>query len=113
MKKRAEMMLDWLFAGLAANTLNGLLRGANSRADGISVAERWYGYASLFAWLNFNAWPPRKNFGAFAYQYAYLAANYEVPEVIYRIAIYSGNDPVMSNGACQVTSTAFPKPTIV
>jgi len=33
MKKRGEMMLDWLFAGLAANTLNGLLRGANSRAD--------------------------------------------------------------------------------
>ncbi|RKX34834.1 MAG: hypothetical protein DRP71_05860, partial [Verrucomicrobia bacterium] len=87
MKKRGEMMLDWLFAGLAANTLNGVLRGANSRADDISVAERWYGYASLFAWLNFNACPPRRHFGAFGYEYAYLAANYEVPEVIYRIAL--------------------------
>ncbi len=88
MRQRARMMLDWLFADLAVNILDGMLRGPNSRTDDAAVVERWNtSNSSQFAWLNFNACPPRQNFGAFGYSYAYVAANYEVPEIIYRIAM--------------------------
>lgn len=88
MQLRARMILDWLFADLAANTLDGMLRGPNSRTDDTALVERWNtANSSQFAWLNFNACSPRQNFGAFGYNYAYIAANYEVPEVIYRIAM--------------------------
>ena len=88
LKKRGTMMLDWIFADLALNTLNGMLRGPISRTDDTAIVERWNtATSSQFAWLNFNACPPRQNFGAFGYDYAYLAANYEVPEIIYRIAM--------------------------
>ncbi len=88
LQQRARMILDWLFADLAVNTLDGMLRGPNSRTDDVAVVERWNtSNSSQFAWLNFNACSPRQNFGAFGYDYAYVAANYEVPEVIYRIAM--------------------------
>jgi len=78
------MTLAWLFAGLAANTLNGVLRGPNSRTDDNSVVERWNSLSSFFSWLNFgNCPPPRFSWGNY---YAIVARNYEVPEVIYRIA---------------------------
>jgi hypothetical protein len=52
------MMLDWLFAELADNTLQGVLRGPNSRTDEGSVIERWNGMASYFSWLLFGNTPP-------------------------------------------------------
>lgn len=91
MKKRGAMMLDWIFADLAVNSLDGMLRGPNSRTDDTAIMERWNTANSTFyTWLNFNACPPKPNFGAFGYEYAYLAANYEVPEIIYRIAMDRG-----------------------
>ncbi len=85
MRIRGKMTLDWLFAGLAANTLNGVLRGPNSRTDDNSVIERWNSLSSFFSWLNFGNCPPTKGFSWGNY-YAIVAANYELPEVIYRIA---------------------------
>ncbi|MCZ6674459.1 MAG: hypothetical protein O7C75_16135 [Verrucomicrobia bacterium] len=85
MRLRGKMTLDWLIAGLAANTLNGVLRGPNSRTDDRSVVERWNSLASFFSWLNFGNCPPTKGFNWGNY-YAIVAANYDVPEVIYRIA---------------------------
>ena len=85
MRQRGKMTLDWLFAGLAANTLNGVLRGPNARTDDSSVIERWNSLSSVFSWLNFGNCPPQKGF-SFGNYYAIAASNYELPEVIYRIA---------------------------
>lgn len=85
MRIRGKMVLDWLYAGLAVNTLNGVLRGPNARTDDNSVVERWNGLSSFFSWLNFGNCPPTKGFSWGNY-YAIVADNYEVPEVIYRIA---------------------------
>jgi len=86
MRLRGKMTLDWLFAGLAANTLNGVLRGANSRVGDGDVVERWNCLSSVFSWLNFGNCPPSKGF-SFGNYYALAASNYELPEVIYRIGI--------------------------
>ena len=86
MRLRGKMVLDWLYAGLAANTINGVLRGPNSRTDDSSVVERWNSLASFFSWINFGNTPPQRGFSWGNY-YAIVAANYEVPEVIYRIAM--------------------------
>ncbi len=86
MRIRGKMVLDWLYAGLAANTINGVLRGPNSRTDDSSVVERWNSLASFFSWINFGNTPPQKGFSWGNY-YAIVAKNYEVPEVIYRIAM--------------------------
>jgi hypothetical protein len=86
MRLRGKMVLDWLYAGLAANTLNGVLRGPNSRTDDSSVVERWNSLTSVFSWLNFGNTPPQRGFSWGNY-YSIVAANYEVPEVIYRIAM--------------------------
>jgi len=86
MRQRGRMMLDWLFAELAANTLNGVLRGPNSRTDEGSVIERWNAMASYFSWLLFGNTPPTAGYSGWGLYFAPLAKNYEVPEVIYRIA---------------------------
>ena len=85
MQMLGKMTLDWLFAGLAANTLNGVLRGPNSRTDDSSVIERWNSLTSFFSWINFGNCPPTKGFSWGNY-YGVVAENYEMPEVIYRIA---------------------------
>jgi len=92
MKKRGAMMLDWLFAELAANTLNGVLRGPNARTDEGSAIERWQAMASYFSWLLFGNTPPTAGYGGWGLYFAPLAANYEVPEVIYRIATDRAGD---------------------
>ncbi len=85
MRLRGKMALDWIFAGLAANTINGVLRGPNARVGDNSVVERWNCLASVFSWLNFGNCPPQKGY-SFGNYYALAASNYELPEVIYRIA---------------------------
>ena len=86
MKKRGTMMLDWIFAELATVTLDGVLRGPNSRTDDTSVTERWNALASSFSWMIFGNTPPTRNYGGFGTYFAMLGEHYEVPEVIYRIA---------------------------
>jgi hypothetical protein len=92
MRQRGRMMLDWLFAELAANTLNGVLRGPNSRTDEGSVIERWNAMASYFSWLLFGNTPPTAGYSGWGLYFAPLAKNYEVPEVIYRIATDRAGD---------------------
>jgi len=79
-------MLDWLFAELAANTLQGVLRGPNARTDEGSVVERWNAMASYFSWLLFGHTPPTAGYSGWGLYFAPVAKNYAVPEVIYRIA---------------------------
>lgn len=86
MKQRGKMMLDWLFAELANVTLEGVLRGPNSRIGDTPVAERWKTSASALAWTLFGNTPAQAAHGGWPVYFATMAANYHVPEVIYRIA---------------------------
>jgi hypothetical protein len=86
MKIRGHMKLDWLLADLAENTINGVLRGPNARTDDTSVIQRWLALSSYFSWQCFGNTPPPPSYGGFGVWFAIAAANYEVPEVIYRVA---------------------------
>jgi len=99
MKQRGHLMLDWLFAELANNTLNGVLRGPNSRTDEGSVIERWNSLSSYFSWLLFGNTPPTKGYGGWGIYFATVAENYHVPEVIYRLATDRGEDYVQRDRA--------------
>jgi hypothetical protein len=98
-KQRGRMMLDWLFAELAANTLNGVLRGPNSRTDEGSVIERWNSLASYFSWLLFGNTPPTAGYGGWGLYFAPVAKNYVLPEVIYRIATDNTTDDLQKDRA--------------
>ena len=86
MRIRGHMKLDWLLADLAENTLNGVLRGPNARTDDTSVIQRWQALASYFSWQCFGNTPPPANYGGFGIYFAVAASNYELPEVIHRLA---------------------------
>lgn len=86
MKIRGHMKLDWLLADLAENTLNGVLRGPNARTDDTSVLQRWLALSSYFSWQCFGNTPPPPSYGGFGVWFAVAAANYEVPEVVFRLA---------------------------
>lgn len=87
MKIRGRMKLDWLLADLAENTLDGVLRGPNARTDDTSVIQRWLALSSYFSWQCFGNTPPPPSYGGFGIWFAVVAANYEVPEVVHRIAV--------------------------
>lgn len=99
MKVRGRLMLDWLFAELAASTLNGVLRGPNSRVDEGSVIERWQAMATYFSWLLFGNVPPTAGYSGWGLYFAPVAQNYELPEVIYRIATDRLGDTVQRDRA--------------
>jgi len=87
MKKRGQMKLDWLLADLAAQTIDGVLRGPNARTDDTSVVQRWLALSSYFSWQCFGNTPPPPAFGGFGIWFAIAAEHYEVPEVIRRVAV--------------------------
>ena len=94
MKKRGQMMLEWIYSDFAANTLQGVIHGPNARADDISIVEPWNCMASNFAWLLFGNTPPTRGYSGWGVLYASIAQDYELPEVIYKIA-RSKQDPLL------------------
>lgn len=92
MRIRGHMKLDWIFADLAENSLDGMLRGPNARTDDTSVIQRWFALATYFNWQCFGNTAPPPGYGGFGIYFAVAAANYEVPEVIHRIATDRGHD---------------------
>jgi hypothetical protein len=54
MKKRAEMMLEYLMADYAAETLDGIYVGAHSRVYDRQVVEKWNNPSSDFGWALFG-----------------------------------------------------------
>lgn len=86
MRQRGRMMLDYIIADFAVDTLNGIYVGAHARTDDRQVLEKWNGLSSFFAWLFFGNCPPPAAYGGWGPYFAVVAQNYEVPEVIYRIA---------------------------
>ncbi len=99
MRQRSRMMLDWIFAELATVSLEGILRGPNSRIVDASVVGRWKTTASGLSWLLFETTPPQVNYGSWSTYFMVLAQNYEVPEVIYRIAIDRRGDILQKDRA--------------
>ena len=59
MRTRAEMMLDYLLADFAADSLNGLYTGAFSRIYPLPTLERWRNGSTTLAWLLFGNVPFR------------------------------------------------------
>jgi hypothetical protein len=97
MRQRGQMMLDWLFADYFANSLHGVLRGANARTDDNSLIERWNGLSSFFGWLMLGNTPPTADFGGWGNYFAHIAKNYELPEVIYQIGVDRSKDFLQEN----------------
>ena len=87
MSKRGHIMLDWLFAELAETSLQGVLRGPSARTDEGSVIERWNGMVSHFSWLLFGQTPPPAAYAIWGVYFSFAGTAYELPEVIYRIAV--------------------------
>ena len=92
MRQRGHMMLDWLFADQFANSLDGVLHGANARTDDVGVIERWNCLSSYFSWLLLGNTPPPAGYGGWGIYFAAAAKNYELPEVIYRIGVDRDQD---------------------
>ncbi len=89
MKQRGKMMLDWLMADFAVDTLNGLPIGAHARTDDTTVLENWVSFATFFSWVFFHNTPQPPSYGSgwsVFFAAAGLNSDYELPEVIYRIA---------------------------
>jgi hypothetical protein len=89
MKQRGHMMLDYLMADFAADTLDGVPIGAHARTDDTTVLEHWSSFATFFSWVFFHNTPPPTNYGAgwaVFFAAAGSVSDYELPETIYRIA---------------------------
>jgi hypothetical protein len=92
MRVRGHMMLEWIFADLAENSLHGVPTGAHARTTDETVIEPWNCLASYFSWLLFGNTPPPAGFGGWGIYFAPVAETYEVPEVLYRIAVDRDRD---------------------
>lgn len=84
MKKRAQMMLDYLIADYAPENLDGLYVGAHSRIYEQQLVERWNGVSSDFGWLWFGVGRPLPLPDNYALYYS-VASGYEPPEILQRI----------------------------
>jgi hypothetical protein len=85
MRQRGRMMLDYIFADYAVETLNGMYVGAHARTDDTTLLEKWNGLSSFFGWLLLGNCPPTVAYGGWGIYFVAAAKNYELPEVIYRI----------------------------
>jgi hypothetical protein len=85
MRLRGRMMLDWVMADFAVETLHGIYVGSHARTDDTTVLEKWNGLSSFFGWLMLGNCPPTASYGGWGIYFAVVAENYELPEVIYRI----------------------------
>jgi hypothetical protein len=87
MRQRGRMMLDYLLADFAVETLQGTYVGAHARTDDTTVLEKWNSLSSYFAWQLFGNCPPPAAYGGWGLFFAAVADHYELPEIIHRIAV--------------------------
>jgi hypothetical protein len=85
MKKRAAMMLDYLIADYAAESLDGIYVGAHARVYDRPVLEKWLNPSSDFGWVLFGQGYPLEPLDGYIIFYV-LASAYEPPEILKRIA---------------------------
>jgi hypothetical protein len=89
MKKRASMMLEYLMADYAAESLDGIFVGAHARIYDRQVLEKWLNVSSDFGWLLFGQGIEKPVPGGETLFYV-LASAYEPPEILKRIATERG-----------------------
>jgi hypothetical protein len=82
MKQRASMLLDYLIADFAVESLNGLYTGGFSRVHPDNVHARWTGNSTAHAWLLFGNTP----FFARGETLILAMSGYRPPEILHRIA---------------------------
>jgi hypothetical protein len=85
MRQRGRMMLDYVMADFAVETLNGIYIGSHARTDDTTVLEKWNALSSFFGWLMLGNCPPPAGYGGWGVFFAVVAEHYDLPEVIYRI----------------------------
>jgi hypothetical protein len=85
MKKRAAMMLDYLIADYAAESLDGIYVGAHSRVYDRPVVEKWLNPSSDFGWVLFGSGNPIDPPDGYIIFYV-LASAYEPADILQRIA---------------------------
>lgn len=85
MKKQASMMIEWITADFAVESLDGIYVGAHARTDDRQVVEKWRGVSADFAWLLFGQGKETPPFGGYSLYYA-LADGPAPPEILRRIA---------------------------
>ena len=83
MKRRALLMLEWLLADFAAESLNGLYVGAHSRTYPRPVKEQWRVGSTGLAWLLWNNTPfyPTSEAATLA------MSGYQPAEIVYRMGL--------------------------
>jgi len=81
MRTQAQMMLDYLLADFAAESLDGLYAGAFSRIYPGPLFERWEDSSTAYAWLLFGNAPFRARRGAMIL----AMSGYEPPGVLHSI----------------------------
>ncbi|MCS7043840.1 MAG: hypothetical protein NZR01_13720 [Bryobacteraceae bacterium] len=84
-RKQASMMIEWVTADFAAESLDGIYVGAHARTDDRQVVEKAAGVSSDFAWLLFGQGRETPPYGGYAVFYA-MADGPEPPEILRRIA---------------------------
>jgi len=82
MKRRAEMMLDYLIADFAVENLNGLYLGGHSRTYPEPVLNQWKTSAAGISWLLFGNTPYQPRGEAFIL----AISGYTPPEILYHLA---------------------------
>ena len=82
MKKRGEMMMDYLFADFAAEHLQGQYIGGFSRIYEPAVYKPLLSQGSAFAYLYFNSGEPTQS----SWLVLPALSGYQLPEIIYQIA---------------------------
>jgi hypothetical protein len=85
MKKRASMMIEYLTADYAAETLDGVYVGAHSRVYDREVLEKWAVPSSDFGWVLFGLGHPL-NPPSNAVLFYVLASAQRPPEILRHIA---------------------------
>jgi len=85
MKMRAVMMIEYLTADYAAETLDGVYVGAHSRVYDREVLEKWAVLSSDFGWVLFGLGHPLDP-PSNAILFYVLASAYQPPEILRHIA---------------------------
>lgn len=84
MKKQASMMIEWVTADFAVESLDGIYAGSHARTDDRQVVEKWRGVSADFAWLLFGQGKETPPFGGYSLYYA-LAGGPNPPEILREI----------------------------
>ncbi len=85
MKKQASLMIEWITADFAVESLDGVYVGAHARTDDRQVVEKWRGVSADFAWLLFGQGKETPPFGGYSFYYA-VADGPNPPEILQQIA---------------------------